>query len=424
MSMSPAPTPHILVLGCGFGGLWATRALAKAGARVTVIDRTNHHLFQPLLYQVATAGLPGPSVAAPIRSILRDYKNVTVLMDEATRIDAKAKCVFFKHGAPIAYDALIVAAGATHSYFGNEQWAVHAPGLKTMDDAQDIRRRILTAFEQAERTHDTAERAALLTFVVVGGGATGVEMAGTLAEIARHTLAKEFRNINSRDANVMLLEGSPSVLAAFPEDLREKARAQLTHLGVTVRTGATVTAIDETGCALKDERIAARTIIWAAGVKASPLGASLGAPLDRAGRVVVRQDLSVPNCEHVFVVGDLAAIESDGKPVPGVSPAAKQMGTLAARNALASIRGAPTTPFHYADYGSLATIGRNAAIVSLGRLKLSGTPAWLFWLFVHIFFLIGFRNRFVVMLDWMWAYLSFHRSARIVLGSDEHSKKD
>ncbi len=415
--------PHILVLGCGFGGLWATRALAKAGARVTVVDRTNHHLFQPLLYQVATAGLPGPSVAAPIRSIVRDYKNVTVLMDEATRIDAAAKQVYFANGDPIAYDALIVAVGATHSYFGNDHWAAHAPGLKTMDDAQEIRRRILTAFENAERTNDESERAAWLTFVVVGAGATGVEMAGTLAEIARHTLAKEFRNINSRDAKVILLEGGASVLAAFPDDLREKARAQLTRLGVEVRTGATVTAIDETGCALKDVRIAARTIIWAAGVKASPLGATLGAPLDRAGRVIVQQDLSVPNCANVFVIGDLASVQSDGKPVPGVSPAAKQMGALAAHNALASLSGAPTKPFHYADYGSLATIGRNAAIVWLGRFKLWGTPAWLFWLFVHIFFLIGFRNRFVVLLDWMWAYLSFQRSARIVMGADEGAKK-
>ncbi len=417
------PAPHILILGCGFGGLWATRALAKAGARVTVVDRTNHHLFQPLLYQVATAGLPGPSVAAPIRAIVRDYKNVTVLMDEATRIDAPTKQVYFANGDPIAYDALIVAAGATHSYFGNDHWAAHAPGLKTMDDAQEIRRRILTAFENAERTHDLTERSAWLTFVVIGAGATGVEMAGTLAEIARHTLAEEFRNINSRDAKIILLEGGPSVLAAFPDDLREKARAQLTRLGVEVRTGALVTAIDETGCALNDAHIAARTVIWAAGVKASPLGASLGAPLDRAGRVIVRQDLSVPDCANVFVIGDLAAVESDGKPVPGVSPAAKQMGALAAHNALATLAGAPTKEFHYADYGSLATIGRNAAIVWLGRFKLSGTPAWLFWLFVHIFFLIGFRNRFVVMLDWMWAHFSFQRSARIVLGADEREKK-
>jgi NADH:ubiquinone reductase (H+-translocating) len=415
--------PHILVLGCGFGGLWATRALAKAGTRVTVVDRTNHHLFQPLLYQVATAGLPGPSVAAPIRSILRNFKNVTVLMDEATRIDAAAKQVYFANGDPIAYDALIVAVGATHSYFGNDHWAAYAPGLKTMDDAQEIRRRILTAFENAERTHDASERAAWLTFVVVGAGATGVEMAGTLAEIARHTLAEEFRNINSRDAKIILLEGGQHVLSAFPDDLREKARTQLQRLGVEVRTNATVTTIDETGCALKEERIAARTIVWAAGVKASSLGASLGAPLDRAGRVIVRPDLSVPNCANVFVIGDLAYVESDGKPVPGVSPAAKQMGTRAAKNALAALRGAPTQPFHYADYGNLATIGRHAAIVSLGRFKLWGWPAWLFWLFVHIFFLIGFRNRFVVMLDWMWAYFSFQRSARIVMGAEESAKK-
>ncbi len=418
-----ASSPHVLVLGCGFGGLWASRALAKAGARVTVVDKTNHHLFQPLLYQVATAGLPGPSIAAPIRTILRAYKNVTVLMDEATRIDAEHKRVAFAQGPPIEYDALIVAVGATHSYFGHDEWAAFAPGLKTMDDAQDIRRRVLTAFEHAERTDDPAERAAWLTFVVIGAGATGVEMAGTMAEIAQHTLAQEFRKINSRDAKVIVLEGGASVLNAFPEDLQRRAQSQLERLGVEVRTKAMVTAIDAQGCAVGGQRIAARTIIWAAGVKASPLGASLGVPLDRAGRVIVQPDLSAPGYPEVFVIGDLAAAQSAGKPVPGVSPAAKQMGTLAAHNALAAIKKAPTQNFLYKDYGSLATIGRHAAVVWLGKLKMWGWPAWMFWLFVHIFFLIGFRNRFLVMLDWMWAYVSFQRSARIVMGAEAQRKE-
>jgi NADH:ubiquinone reductase (H+-translocating) len=414
--------PHVLVLGCGFGGLWATRALAKTGARVTVVDKTNHHLFQPLLYQVATAGLPGPSVAAPIRTILRGYNNVTVLMDEATRIDPQGKRVVFAQGAPIGYDALIVAVGATHSYFGHDEWAAFAPGLKTMDDAQDIRRRVLTAFEHAERADDSVERAAWLTFVVIGAGATGVEMAGTMAEIAQHTLAREFRNINSRDATIILLEGGPSVLSAFPEDLQQKAQSQLERLGVEVRTKAMVTTVDAQGCEVAGTRIPARTIIWAAGVKASALGATLGVPLDRAGRVIVQPDLSVKDYPEIFVIGDLAAAQSEGKPVPGVSPAAKQMGSLAARNVLAVLNKSPTQAFLYKDYGSLATIGRQAAVVWLGKFKMWGWPAWMFWLFVHIFFLIGFRNRFVVMLDWLWAYLSFQRSARIVMGAEAQRK--
>lgn len=412
---------RVLILGCGFGGLEAAKALARAPVEVTVIDRCNHHLFQPLLYQVATAGLSAPSVAAPIRHIFRRQANLTVLMGEVTSIDVARRLVVLEEASNIPYDQLIVATGAAHSYFGNEAWAQHAPGLKTMEDAFEIRRRILLAFEHAERETDAQARRAWLNFAVIGAGATGVELAGTLAEIARHTLADEFRRFDSHEARVLLLEGSPRVLAAFPEALSEKARRQLVKLGVEVRTGARVTGVDAMGIDLAEasgtSRIAARTVMWAAGVAASPLGRSLAVPLDRAGRVRVEPDLSIPGHPEVFVIGDLAGIEVDGKPVPGVSPAAKQMGRCAAKNILARIGGGATKPFRYIDYGSLATIGRKSAVALLGPVKLWGLPAWWVWLFAHIYFLIGFRNRIVVMIDWAWAYFSFQRYARIVIGA-------
>ncbi|MGB8436745.1 MAG: NAD(P)/FAD-dependent oxidoreductase [Burkholderiales bacterium] len=409
-------TPHVVIIGCGFGGLAAARALDHPGVRVTLVDRANHHLFQPLLYQVATAGLSATEIAAPIRHILRRQKNVTVLMVHVRQIDPERRRVVLDGSEAIEYDFLIVASGATHSYFGRDEWASAAPGLKTLEDAFEIRRRILLAFECAEREGDPAAVPGWLTFVVIGAGATGVELAGTLAEIARHTLRSEFRRIDTRNARVILLEGADRVLPPYPETLSERARHQLERLGVEVRTGCLATEIDSTGVSIGDARIPARTVIWAAGVAASPLGATLGAPLDRAGRVRVQPDLSIPDHPEVFVVGDLASTQSGGKPVPGIAPAAKQMGAHAARNVLARIAGQPARPFRYRDYGTLATIGRRAAVAVIGRVRLWGYPAWLAWLFAHIFFLIGFRNRFVVLMEWAWSYWTFERHARIVIG--------
>jgi NADH dehydrogenase len=412
---------HIVILGCGFGGLFAAQALDAAPVRVTVIDRANHHLFQPLLYQVATAGLSAPAIAAPIRQILQRQKNATVLMADVQGIDAARRKVVLDGGEEVAYDFLIVATGATHSYFGHPEWERDAPGLKTLEDAFEIRRRILVAYELAEREADSQKRAAWLNFVVIGAGATGVEMAGTLAEIARHTLRGEFRRFDSSQARVILVEGSASVLSTYPPDLSAKARKQLERLGVIVRTDSRVTGIDAEGILIGDERIASKTVIWAAGVAASPLGASLGVELDRAGRVPVGPDLSIAGHPEVFVIGDLAAATSDGKPVPGISPAAKQMGRYAAKRILHRLRGSAEAfpPFRYKDYGQLATIGRNAAVAMIGKLRFSGYPAWLVWLFAHIYFLIGFRNRVVVLFDWALAYWSFERNARIVVGNKE-----
>lgn len=413
-----------MILGCGFGGLFAAQALNGAPLRVTVIDRANHHLFQPLLYQVATAGLSAPAIAAPIRQILARQKNATVLMGDVHRIDAAQREVVLEDGSAISYDTLIVATGATHSYFGHDDWERDAPGLKTLADAFEIRRRILTAYERAERETDAAKRAPWLTFAVIGAGATGVEMAGTLAEIARHTLRGEFRRFDSHEAHVVLLEGTPHVLPSYPEDLSAKARRQLERLGVVVRTDSRVTGIDAEGVLLGEERIAAKTVIWAAGVAASPLGKSLAQSLDltldRAGRVTVEADLTVAGHPELFVIGDLAAATSEGRPVPGISPAAKQMGRYAAACILRRLRGqAPAAPFRYRDYGLLATIGRNAAVAQIGGMKISGYPAWLVWLFAHIYFLIGFRNRLVVLIDWAVAYWSFERNARIVAGTKD-----
>ncbi|KNZ33039.1 MAG: pyridine nucleotide-disulfide oxidoreductase [Methylibium sp. NZG] len=449
--MSPPRVPRVVIVGCGFGGLAAVRALSKAAVEITLVDRTNHHLFQPLLYQVATAGLSAPAVSAPIRHTLRKEMkrgNLTILQAEVTGIDAPARHVTLDDGQALPFDHLIVAAGATHSYFGHDDWAVHAPGLKTLADAFNIRARVIGAFERAERCAEPAAREPWLTFVVIGAGPTGVEMAGTMSEIAQHTLAREFRRIDTRHTRVVLIEGSDRVLGGFVPSLSAKAQTQLRKLNVDVRVGCKVTGIDADGvtyesrsspapgavegsAAVQQHRLPSKTVIWAAGVAASPLGralaASAGAALDRAGRVVVQPDLSLAGHPHVSVIGDLASAMShprgpgrgEPKPVPGVSPGAKQMGRAAARNVLARIQGRATEPFRYADYGNLATIGRKAAVVDLavpvfGALRFSGFLAWLFWLFAHIYFLIGFRNRLYVLIDWAWAYWTYERHARVV----------
>jgi NADH dehydrogenase len=411
----PAEPTRIVILGCGFGGLFSVRALAKAPVAITVVDRTNHHLFQPLLYQVATAGLAAPAIAEPIRRELAQQKNVMVLLGEAQRVDAATRTVTLENGEALEYDRLIVATGAVDSYFGRDEWRAFAPGLKTLEDAFEIRRRILLAFEHAERERDPAKRAAWLTFVVIGGGATGVEMAGTLAEIARHTLRGEFRRFDPGNARVVLVEGMDRVLPPYPPDLSERARRQLERLGVTVWVGKRITKIDADGVELGGERLEARTVVWCAGVAASPLGATLGVPLDRGGRVIVEPDLSVPGHPEIQVIGDLASLPAHEPRVPGVAPAAKQMGRHAARNILAALAGHPTTPFRYRDYGQLATIGRSKAVALFGRTRLWGWPAWITWLTAHVFFLIGFRNRLVVLIDWAWAYWTFERSARVVI---------
>ena len=429
-------TTRVCVIGCGFGGLEAVRALARADdVEVILIDRTNHHLFQPLLYQVATADVAAPAVSGPIRHILRRQMRtgrLTVLRAEVVDIDAPRKVLRLDDGEELRYDQLIVAAGATHSYFGHDDWARFAPGLKTLADAFDIRARIVGAFERAERTLDDDERGACLNFVIIGGGPTGVELAGALAEIARHTLPDEFRRIDSRRARIVLMEGSPRILGAFDERLSRSAKAQLEKIGVDVQTECQVVGIDAQGVDFMQHgerrRLAARTVLWAAGVAASPLGKALarsaGAALDRAGRVVVQPDLSLAGHPEIHVIGDLAAASTpapDGsaKPVPGVSPAAKQMGRHAAANLLRRLDGLSPLPFRYADYGSLSTLGRAAAVVQLetplfGQIRFSGYPAWLFWLFAHVYFLIGFRNRLVVLIDWAWAYWTFARHARVV----------
>jgi len=409
--------PHVVIVGGGFAGLWAARGLRSAPVRITLLDRGNHHLFQPLLYQVATAGLSAPNIAAPLRQILRRQKNVTVLLGEVSQVMPKRKRLALADGRTLDYDHLLLATGATHAYFGHDDWAPHAPGLKTLDDALEIRRRILTAFERAEAEDDAGKRAAWLTFAIVGGGPTGVELAGTLAEIARHTLHGEFRRADPRQARVLLLEAGTRVLSNFPETLSTKARLQLEKLGVEVRTGMPVSAIDDTGVRLGEERIPARTVLWAAGVAASPLARDLDAPLDRAGRVLVQPDLSVPGHPEIFVAGDLASVQFDGKPVPGVAPAAKQMGRHVAHAIRARLQGRAPASFRYRDFGNLATIGRMAAVVDLHGLKFSGLLAWWFWLAAHVFFLIGFRNRVVVLIDWAQAYWSYQRSARIILGA-------
>ena len=407
--------PHVVIIGGGFGGLYAARALKRAPVRLTLIDRRNHHLFQPLLYEVATAALDASDIAYPIRAVLRWQRNARVILATATAIDTQRKKVIL-HDGDIFYDYLIVATGATHSYFGHDDWAQYAPGLKSIEDALEIRRRVLLAYEAAEREPDPEQRRAWLTFVVVGGGPTGVELAGALAEIARYAMAKDFRAIDPTQARIILIEGGERVLPSYVPALSAKAQALLESLGVEVRTQTMVTGVDEHGVGMGEAYIVARTVLWAAGVAASPLARSLGAPLDRAGRVKVQDDLTIPGHAEIFVVGDLAAVMSNGKPVPGVAPAAIQGGRHAAHCIRRALADQPYRPFHYKDKGSLATIGRAAAVADLGWLKLSGFPAWLAWMSVHLFFLVGFRNRVLVMLSWVWSYVTFQRGARLITG--------
>jgi NADH dehydrogenase len=413
--MAGVSRPQVVIVGGGFAGLAAARGLARSPVDVTLVDRKNHHVFQPLLYQVATAGLSPAEIASPIRRILRRQANARVLLGDVVTVDPAAKRVGLASGE-LAYDFLILAAGATHSYFGNAGWEAHAPGLKTVEDALEIRRRALLAFEEAEREEDQERRRQWLTFAVIGGGPTGVEMAGAFAEIARHTLLRDFRRIDPRAARVVLLEAGPRVLPSYPEPLSRDARAQLETLGVQVWTESEVTRIDEGVVEIGADRVAARTIVWAAGIQASPIARSLGVALDRAGRVRVEPDLSVPGHPGLFVAGDIAAFEQDGRPVQGVAPAAAQMGAHAAANVARAVRGEPLAPFRYGDKGSLATIGRRSAVADFGAWRLSGLAAWMAWLGIHIYFLIGFRNRLVVLVTWAWAYLTYDRSARLILG--------
>jgi len=405
----------VVVVGGGFAGLAAARALARAPVEVVVVDRHNHHVFQPLLYQVATAGLSPADIAAPIRWILRRQANVRVLLDDVVGVDPAARRVDLRDSPPLDYAALIVATGVTHAYFGRDDWAAHAPGLKTLDDAVAIRRRVLLAFEAAEREPDPARQRELLTFVVIGGGPTGVEMAGAIAEIARQALTDEFDAVAPETSRVLLLEGGPSILPTYVPRLREAARAALRDLGVDLRESTRVTEVSARAVQAGDERIVAETIVWAAGVQASPVGRWLGGEVDRLGRVRVAPDLSVPAFPEIFVAGDLMGVDgADGQPVPGVAQAAMQSGRRAAKNALARLRQEPTTPFHYTDPGAMATIGRAKAVADLGWIKLSGYPAWLAWLFLHLVFLIGFKNRMVVLVQWLVAYVTRQRGVRLI----------
>jgi NADH:quinone reductase (non-electrogenic) len=406
--------PHVVIIGGGFAGLDAARALAGVECDVTLIDRHNHHVFSPLLYQVATAGLSAGDIASPIRWILRRQPRLRVLLATVEQIDTTAKQLRLDYGETIAYDYLVVGAGATHSYFGHDAWIASAPGLKTLDDALEIRGRVLRAFEEAERDPDRARQKFLLTFVIIGGGPTGVELAGALAEIAKHALKEEFDAIDPASARIILLEAGPSILTSFPESLRQSARRSLVRLGVDVREKSLVTEIDDRGVAIGSERIDAHTVLWAAGVAASPVGRQLG-PVDRVGRVIVEPDLSVPGHPDVFVAGDLACYtHQTGKPLLGVAQVAKQMGKHAAKNIARRIRGEATTTFHYVDPGNMATIGRAAAIADFGWLRVSGYLGWMLWLFIHILFLIGFRNRLSVMIQWAASYLTYQRSVRLI----------
>jgi NADH dehydrogenase len=425
---------HVVILGGGFGGLDAARVFADAPVRVTLIDRHNYHLFQPLLYQVATASLSPGDIASPIRWVLRRQRNVTVLLAAAETVDTQSRQVLLNPGpvqglhepsGSIAYDYLILATGAAHAYFGHPEWAARAPGLKTLDDALEIRRQVLLAFEAAERETDLVAQRRLLTFVIVGGGPTGVELAGALAEIARQSLRKDFRHIRPESARILLLEGSGHLLGTFSEPLRHKAHQSLTRLGVEVLTNSMVTVVDADGVLWRQatapadiapERIRAQTVLWAAGVAASPLAASLGVPLDRAGRVAAEPTLAVPGHPEIFVAGDVCALLQDGRPLPGVAQVAMQEGAHAARNVMRTIRGERPAPFRYRDYGNMAVIGRGSAVADIGPIKSSGFIAWLMWIFLHIFWLIGFRSRFVVMGEWAWAYFTLQRRVRLITG--------
>jgi len=405
----------VVIVGGGFAGIEAARGLSRSGHDVKLVDRHNHHLFQPLLYQVATGGLNPSDIAQPIRRVLRGH-DARVLLGDVQSVDLANKRLDMGGGWSVPYDALVLATGATHSYFGNDAWAAHAPGLKTIEDALDIRRRVYFAYEAAERESDPVKRAAWLTFVVVGGGATGCELAGALAEIAHHTLTKDFRSIRPSDAKVILVEGTDRVLPAFVPELSEKARAQLHKLGVDIRTGVRVTNVDGEGVTLGEVAVPAKTVLWGAGVAGSKLLASLGAPLDRAGRVKVNPDLSIPGHPEVFVVGDAAFLEQDGKQVFGVAPAAMQAGRFVAKAIRTRLAGGGVAPFKYVDKGSLATLGRSAAIADLNGFKLSGYLAWMAWLFIHVLFLIGFRNRLLVLFQWAWSYVTYDRGARLITG--------
>lgn len=414
MEDRPNQKPRVVIVGSGFGGLEAAKKLACKDVRVTVIDRTNYHLFQPLLYQVATAALSPADIAAPIRAVVSECKNVEVMLAEVTGVNVEARKVQLVDGE-IDYDYLILATGARHSYFGHPEWEKLAPGLKSLEDAVEIRRRILMAFEYAERSQDDATRKAAMTFVIIGGGPTGVEMAGAIAEIARYTLAKDFRHINPSQARVVLVEGEPRVLASYPEDLQISAMKQLADLGVEVRTGVHATNLTDNGLQVGDEFIPCRVKIWAAGNTASFVGRSLGGSVDRVGRVIVNNDLTIPNHPEVQVIGDLANFSHQtGEPLPGVSPVAMQQGRHAAENVLLMIDGEKPRRFWYFDKGSMATIGRNKAVADLKLVHFSGLPAWLAWLFIHIVFLVGFRNRLAVLFQWAWAYLSFSKGARLI----------
>jgi NADH dehydrogenase len=428
---SPPSVPRVVVIGAGFGGLSAVKALRKAPVRITLIDRRNHHLFQPLLYQVATAGLTPSHIASPIRRIFRRQRNVDVVMGEVVGVDLDRKKLSIQ-GTPedpilreVDYDVLIVAAGARNWYFGHDEWEAHAPGLKSLEDALTIRRKVLLAFERAECELDPEHRKALMTFVVVGGGPTGVELAGAIAELARHALARDFRSIDPTQARIILLEGVDRILTTFAPELSNKAKAQLEELGAEVRLGAMVESIGEDGIRLRDgDWIATETVVWGAGVAASPLGRELTSDVDRAGRVRVQPDLSLPGHPEVFAIGDLVAlVRKNGQPVPGVAPAAIQQGEHAAKNVQRLLQGQPPLPFDYWDKGTLATIGRSRAVGQVGSWQFSGVLAWLMWSFIHILFLIGFRNRFMVMAEWAWSYFSFDKGSRLITGERVESEQ-
>src|SRR5918992_2451709 len=409
--------PRVVIIGGGFGGLYAARALKRAPVEITVIDRTNHHVFQPLLYQVATATLPATDVTAPIRWLLRKQLNTRVLMAEVRDIDVERRVVRIDdERREIPYDYLIVAGGSRHAYFGHPEWETHAPGLKSIEDALEIRRRLLLAFERAEKATDPRERVAYLTFVIVGGGPPGVELAGMIPMIARRSLPKEFRNIDTRRARIILVEGGPRVLPTFPENLAARAQRDLEDLGVEVRTGALVTRVEPGAVEIGEERVETCTVLWAAGNAASALGTFLGAELDRFGRITVEPDLTLPGHPEVYVVGDLASVVSDGRQVPGVAPAAMQEGATAAKNIIRTLRRQPRVPFRYRNKGDLATIGRLRAIADFGRWHMSGAIAWWFWLFVHIMYLAGFRNRASVLIEWAYAFFTYQRGSRLITG--------
>src|SRR5579863_9663622 len=416
MGMDGQPTPHIVIIGAGFGGLNAALKLGHHPVRITIIDRRNHHTFQPLLYQVATAGLSPGEIASPIRGIVRGRHNIEVILGEVQDFDLDRRVVKIA-GREVPYDYLIVAAGASHAYFGHDEWEPLAPGLKTIEDALEIRRRVLLAFELAERQAASGGAQVQLNFVIVGGGPTGVELAGTLSEIARRALADEFNSIDPTRTRIILLEGGPRILPAYPEDLSRSAEDQLRRLGVEVHTSTMVTGVEPAAVLMGETRLPAVVILWAAGVAASPLGKKLGAPTDRAGRVLVNPDLSLPAHPEIFVIGDLAALkDASGQLVPGVAPAAIQQGKATARNIVRDLQGQSRRDFHYWNKGSLATIGRAAAIAQFGKIHISGFVAWLSWLFVHIFFLIGFRNRLIVLIQWAWSYFTYERGARLITG--------